>query len=424
MGFSCSSGSKSLDGSGATDAAVDRAMAKLEGGVDGPGMLVEASFPEVSLPDGACGEGAPCAAAVPHVLVSHQPTPAGIALDDAYVYWVDLGTYSASDAGSDAPSGDDSDGGADAGTTSGPYVGGRIERCAKAGCGDSPQLLAAGTWNGMSKLAVDGTSVYWLTTSQILACPVDGCPASPTVIWSGDGTLTDVAVDATGVYFTDQQATSVLMCPLSGCSGAASALFPDPLDLTTDAEADADAGAQALPPSYGTAVAIALDSGNVYFTTNAGFVLSCAESACGATLRVVAETSATTLQIAVDSANTYFTDFAGNAFGRVLSCPKSGCGTSPTVLVDGLSWPTGLAADSANVYFTELGDEGDAGAGGRGRVARCTASGCGDRATAVAGFVNEPLGIAVDSDGVYWADFGSAVSTTETDVGRVMVSNK
>jgi hypothetical protein len=42
----------------------------------------------------------------------------------------------------------------------------------------------------------------------------------------------------------------------------------------------------------------------------------------------------------------------------------------------------------------------------------------------VADFVTEPLGIAVDSDHVYWADFGSATSTAETEVGRVMMAGK
>jgi hypothetical protein len=278
------------------------------------------------------------------------------------------------------------------------------------GCGDSPQLLAAGTWNGMSKLAVQGSSVYWITTDQVLACPIDGCTGSPSVIWSGDGPLSDLAVDATGVYFTDPQTSSVLMCPLSGCSDTATTLYPDPSDAET--------------PNYGPAVAIALDSGNVYFTTINGIVLACAEGDCAATLQSLAEGQGATLQITVDSTNVYFTDCLGNALGRVLACQKSGCNASPTVLLDSLSWPTGLATDGTNVYFTELGDAGDAGAPGVGRVARCSTGGCDDRATAVAGYVNQPLGIAVDSEDVYWADFGSAVSATETSVGRVMVSAK
>jgi hypothetical protein len=53
--------------------------------------LPEVSFPEVSFPDAACGAGALCASAVPQVLASNRPTPAGVALDDAYVYWVDFG---------------------------------------------------------------------------------------------------------------------------------------------------------------------------------------------------------------------------------------------------------------------------------------------------------------------------------------------
>jgi hypothetical protein len=404
--------------------------------------LRDGSFPEVTAPETTCDEGMPCAAGAPQVLASQQPTPAGVALDDTYVYWVDLGTTAGDDGGSDGgledvldagsedgletgledvqESGSEEvsetsdevlDAGSEAGPAAGRYIGARVERCAKTGCGDAPQVLAAGSWNGMSKVVVQASNVYWVATGEVLACPVDGCPGSPAVVWSGTDILADLAVDATGAYFTDPAAASLLMCPSSGCTGSATQLYPP------TAEAAADAGFQ----YYGPPWAIALDSGNVYFTTTFGNVLSCSETDCAGTLQVLAERQGTPVQIAVDGANVYFTDYEPDAHGRVLSCAKSGCGERPTVLLDSLNDPLALATDGTSVYFTEQGSSNDGGTA-LGRVASCKASGCGDRATAVAGFVNQPRGIAVDSARVYWADFGSSARITE--IGRVMAAAK
>jgi hypothetical protein len=130
------------------------------------------------------------------------------------------------------------------------------------------------------------------------------------------------------------------------------------------------------------------------------------------------------LQIATDPTNVYFADDQTDGRGRILSCVKTGCNSAPTVLVDGLDQPLGLAADGANVYFDELGQSVETGANVSGRVSRCAIAGCNDKPTALAGYVNLPLGIAVDASHVYWSDFGSAAGVLGSDVGRVMVSAK
>src|SRR5579863_1649109 len=128
------------------------------------------------------------------VLVSGQHTPIGIALDDANVYWVNLGTYS-----------------------QGMYGAAQIMKCAKTGCGNAPTVLASGPWGATTRLAVSGGNVYWAGQDVVLSCPTDGCPGGPTVLWSGSLAPTDVAVGATAIYFGNSFSNQLLMCPLGGC---------------------------------------------------------------------------------------------------------------------------------------------------------------------------------------------------------------
>lgn len=98
------------------------------------------------------------------------------------------------------------------------------------------------------------------------------------------------------------------------------------------------------------------------------------------------------------------------------------------VLVDALVTPVGLATDGTTVYYTDTGNSisgplPDA-AANMGRVAGCLAGGCGERGTPVAGFVNEPLDVAVDSTHVYWTDFGLSPNAAASDAGRVMAYAK
>jgi hypothetical protein len=172
-----------------------------------------------------------------------------------------------------------------------------------------------------------------------------------------------------------------------------------------------------------------MDATNLYVTTDAGLVFSCGVSDCRGTVQVLASGQGTVAQIVVDATQVYFTDARQNALGRILSWPKDfslDASAPSATLLDGLSLPTAIAVDGATVYFTEEGTTDVSGqtAAGAGRVARCAAGGCNDKATAVAGYVNHPLGIAVDATSVYWTDFGSATDANGTHDGRVMVRPK
>jgi hypothetical protein len=391
----CSTGSASSLENGPRDASVDGDAADAttppedSGGGDdgGDGSFVAIGY-EGSIAYDGCAALGTCAPQPNVQLAGGQRSPAGITIDDANVYWVNVGS---------APV----DGGARPDS--------QVMKCAKAGCNGSPTVLASGTWIGASKLGVDDANVYWILTGSVLACPLTGCVGDPQVVWSGTGPLYDIAVDATGAYFTSTGGGQLVRCPGADCDGGA-AIFPGAYGGT-------------YAPS-----AVALDATSVYFVDQAtGKVFACAKADCADTVRVVASpTDAAVLaQLAVDDTNVYVSDIEQ---GRILFAPKGGMQQALAVLVDDLVSPVGLATDGTTVYYTETGNPitgplPDA-AANLGRVAGCLAGGCGERGTPVAGFVNQPLDVAVDSTHVYWTDFGLSPNAAASDAGRVMAYAK
>jgi hypothetical protein len=353
-----------------------------------------------------CAANGTCAPSHPTVIAGGQASPAGIAVDTDSIYWIDLGGYPA-------------DGG---------RPGAQVMKIAKDG--GSPAVLASGTWDGASKLGVDDAGVYWILGSSVLGCPLSGCTGDPTVLWSGQGPLYDIAVDSSGIYFTSRGTRQVLRC--NGLGG------PPPDDGgVTDGGPAIEGGPGLLWPIWGDAgvtfqdpTALAVDSTTVYFANGSGpYVMACDKDDCIGTLRTVLTVNdvATLAQLAVDDSNVYVTDLQQ---GRILTAPKgaaieAGTFPSPSVLVDNLTNPVGLVTDGTSVYFTDTRHP-DGGMTGAGRVSACSVAGCsnGQTAQVLAGFVNLPLDLAIDSTRVYWTDFGSSADLAATDAGRVMAVAK
>jgi hypothetical protein len=155
---------------------------------------------------------------------------------------------------------------------------GNLETCPTSGCPGAPFVVGTVSQR-MQQLAVDDTHVYWLdpgigppaksmapyTDGRVLACPLTGCGAGPTVLasyaaWWQTGVI---ASDGLDVYWTyeDQSANfgALVRCAVGGCAGQ-----PTTLAIT----------ATKYSPTYG----LALDATHVYWTDpGSGEVLSLAK---------------------------------------------------------------------------------------------------------------------------------------------------
>lgn len=364
---------------------------------------------------GACQAGA-CVPLAPGILASGQQTPAGIVVDANNVYWVNRGTQS--------------------GATG---AGAQVLKCAKSGCSNTPTVLAAGTWTGITNLAIDGTNVYWGASGKLFACPTHGCSGEPTVLWSGAAGVAAIALSDAGVYFDMPDSEQVTLCSTTGCDGGEALTF----------DGDGSTGTLTV-----TLIAIAADQESLYAVANAGpigTIVTCAPSHCAQSARRLALGSVIGIGqqafaplLAVDDTNLYFVSFASELGG--LTPPglmgigpfnagrlaelnfvgKEADGGSTVTLLGDLSSPSAIAVDGTAAYVAEWGEQNDGGGRptGAGRIDQCAVAGCKGVPVVVQGYVNYPQGIAVDDANVYWTDFGSGTDPTASDDGRVMFRSK
>jgi hypothetical protein len=321
---------------------------------------------------GLCVDGV-CSAPLPAVLASGQVTPTGLVIDDANAYWIDQGMQQ----------------------SSGAYTNTQVMKCAKSGCGNAPTVLASGSWNHTTRLAISGGTLYWAAPNLVLACPTTGCTGGATVLSTSPLAPTDIAVDETGIYVGDSIQDALLTFPLAGGMGPT-----------------------VLWASSAAPLAIALDGATAYFGTTGVSLASCSPTGCASLV-----VGGTPTAVDVAGGVVYVGTQAEQSPGAIASCPEANCAAALRILTTGLSYCAGIAVDSTNVYFTDLGTTGADGGtifSGSGDVEKCPISGCSSNPTPVAAFVNFPQQIAVDDTSVYWTDFGSSTDPTGTQDGRVM----
>jgi hypothetical protein len=249
-------------------------------------------------------------------------------------------------------------------------------------------ILATGTTGSVSAstifggIATDSTNIYWGESGNgsapggvIKAIPLEG--GDVTVLASCGCEPQAIAVDETGVYWTAVNVTdqsdvaAVMSTPLGG--GASKTLW-----------------------SGGDVGGLVVDSGNVYFAqslNSGGAILKVAKT--GGTAVVFAKNQPYPWALAMDSTNLYWTSNGGTKASSIMKLPFAG--GSPSVLASARD-PGSVAVDSTFAYWTEQGY--CSAAGGCGSVMKVPLA--GGTPVVVASGQDAPGAVAVDSTGAFW----------------------
>lgn len=263
---------------------------------------------------------------------------------------------------------------------------GHILACPVTGCGKGPTLVTDGQSHA-DALAIDSRFVYWTVRgfhgvrSAILKCPRTGCVGAPSSIYEypTGGGPNALAVDASGVFWTDTDDSSVKWCPTEGCRGAPSVL----------------ARLKVRPRE------ITVARGIVYWTNYDGSVMKCDARDCGDYPAIVGAADGSANEIVVDDASVYWTNhhFSAEDGGtphqsRILRCPIEGCAGAPTVFFSTVGSITSLAHDGKDVYWGQRG--GPEGTG----ILKCGRERCTPETIARAAVGH----LGASGAGVFWAD--------------------
>jgi hypothetical protein len=137
--------------------------------------------------------------------------PFALAVDPSYLFWIDIGPN-------------------------------EVVRCALPACGGGPEIFTDIALSGLkldiSGLAIHGGNVYWtqgVGEGGVFQCPTTGCGAGPKVIAKGQAYPIFIAVDDSGIYWSNYSEGTVLRCPLAGCEKPTPvARTPYPFAITLD----------------------------------------------------------------------------------------------------------------------------------------------------------------------------------------------
>jgi hypothetical protein len=258
--------------------------------------------------------------------------PAGLALDDANVYF------------------------ADSGATPGVF------RVAKTG-GTAVLLAPAGQrpWS----VAVGGRDIYWVEQSAIQKVAATGGPA--TVLTVNDGRAGGIAVQGGDVYWTNESGGVFRVAAaggdatrLGGGAGLHLAVAGELLYLTDPSLGEvlavpiAGGDPTILAAGQPDPLGLAVDSTSIYFTIRASTLavsLLKTPLSGGAPTALASVPGQNAYSIALDVTHAYFTDTGENAIMRV-----SLRGGTAVAVASGQAAPYDLALDCHHIYWTNQGN--------------------------------------------------------------------
>jgi hypothetical protein len=340
---------------------------------------------------GRCGHdclGGACVASMCQPVALAQgyiPGSAGLAVDDAYVYWAAWGVS-------------------------------EILRIKKDGTEPSPTVLAkdaAGNAYAPWAVTIDGTYVYWANESlnsdtppgNVARCAKTGCGGVGTLLRSGLDYPKGIAVDGTHVFYSEADQWTVGRSLFDGGS------------------------AGYMVTQIQTVEKIAVDDASVYFSGSsaitsdnvigrvaktAAIVLDAAADGPTAVITEVAPTgNLTATGLTIDDKSVYWAIFTDDDAGLVQYAPKAGVGQggSPVNLSAVEHNPADIATDTTDVYWVASGVDLNADPTNpnfsKGYVATCPKTGCkGVGGKVLATDIVWPAFIAVDAKAIYYTSQG------------------
>lgn len=254
-------------------------------------------------------------------------------------------------------------------------------------------------------IAVNASALFWANEEDgtIATCPVEGCPGGmKTVLAANQTRAKGVALSTTSVYWVVENpgpSFAVRRCPLAGCGATG------PTTLLTDS---------------GIAYGVAVDLDNLYVAAGTR-LLRCSRDGCPATSATVLVSGSRVSGVAVNATHFYYVRMSRvAAYAGIFRCPLAGCGSRSADEDDlNATGPglTSVAVDDRNVYWTDdMNYWGVTQAFWSNRINRCPLVGCQPYApTTVTSGEITPWGIAVDSAYFYW---------TEHQKGRITRTQK
>jgi hypothetical protein len=248
-----------------------------------------------------------------------------------------------------------------------------------------PAAIASGQ-DYITELAIDATRIFWKTYSAdhqkadrneisvVRSCAKANCGAT-VVTYATYEIPWGLAVNKSNVYWL----TSILgdarivWCPIEHCTGEPKYVERDLVSRQ-----------------------FAVDDTHVYWVSPEATLLKCPAEGCqGAPTVVAGPPNAFAGRLILDDANVYWISRgeAPEATGSIMTVPKDGS-APPRSIVAGLHLPYSLAVDSQFAYWTEFYLSG--------AVRRCPLTGCTGEPDTLASQQPYARSLAVDGKDVYW----------------------
>lgn len=233
-----------------------------------------------------------------------------------------------------------------------------VVTCLGSGCVGKPRTLVQEASLPGGAIAADGDYFYWQSAYDLYRCPNAGCGATPEVVAAEQRGTTSMSFQDDFVYWEQDtydndgnvKASRLFRAPKDGSEA------PRILFATTGAEGSPQLPVTSLSP-------FALDARRVYWIDQNAHVVACPLSGCEeGEPQVVVATNPRKSQLAVDSTGVYWVQSEFGYTNALRYCSFAACerGES-TVLIDHTI--NHYLIDDANLYFTESTNDGNYPAG-------------------------------------------------------------